>query len=98
FFFQEEDGIRGDLVTGVQTCALPISVPADAWPFHAWSGRPQPRGIMMTSPKALSLPADSVKEMLPLRPVDALEYDPSHCPASARSEERRVGDEWVRVS
>src|SRR5207244_6058737 len=25
FFFQAEDGIRADLVTGVQTCALPIS-------------------------------------------------------------------------
>src|SRR5205823_9732377 len=25
FFFQAEDGIRGKLVTGVQTCALPIS-------------------------------------------------------------------------
>src|SRR5258708_31119791 len=25
FFFQGEDGIRDDLVTGVQTCALPIS-------------------------------------------------------------------------
>ena len=24
-FFQEEDGIRDRLVTGVQTCALPIS-------------------------------------------------------------------------
>src|SRR5438552_6477309 len=24
FFFQAEDGIRADLVTGVQTCALPI--------------------------------------------------------------------------
>src|SRR5207244_6626759 len=24
FFFQAEDGIRNDLVTGVQTCALPI--------------------------------------------------------------------------
>src|SRR5258708_21909923 len=31
FFFQAEDGIRDDLVTGVQTCALPISweLPAD---------------------------------------------------------------------
>src|SRR5712671_5240611 len=27
FFFQAEDGIRDDLVTGVQTCALPISDP-----------------------------------------------------------------------
>src|SRR5258708_25828759 len=25
FFFQAEDGIRDDLVTGVQTCALPIT-------------------------------------------------------------------------
>src|SRR5258708_24088069 len=30
FFFQAEDGIRDDLVTGVQTCALPIFVPP--WP------------------------------------------------------------------
>src|SRR2546425_4757345 len=27
FFFQAEDGIRDKLVTGVQTCALPISFP-----------------------------------------------------------------------
>src|SRR6266516_7384220 len=26
FFFQAEDGIRGRTVTGVQTCALPISL------------------------------------------------------------------------
>src|SRR2546425_692656 len=26
FFFQAEDGIRDKLVTGVQTCALPISI------------------------------------------------------------------------
>src|SRR5258708_13592752 len=29
FFFQAEDGIRDDLVTGVQTCALPI---------YGWTG------------------------------------------------------------
>src|SRR5207247_2904277 len=29
FFFQAEDGIRDPLVTGVQTCALPISVEGD---------------------------------------------------------------------
>src|SRR5207245_6100993 len=28
FFFQAEDGIRDATVTGVQTCALPISSPA----------------------------------------------------------------------
>src|SRR5258708_10558564 len=34
FFFQAEDGIRDDLVTGVQTCALPISpnrIPTCCW-------------------------------------------------------------------
>src|SRR2546425_11367096 len=37
FFFQAEDGIRDKLVTGVQTCALPISsanrfsTPAKRW-------------------------------------------------------------------
>src|SRR5205823_9339120 len=30
FFFQAEDGIRDKLVTGVQTCALPISGAVDA--------------------------------------------------------------------
>src|SRR5207249_8526164 len=31
FFFQAEDGIRDRNVTGVQTCALPISLRAGAW-------------------------------------------------------------------
>src|SRR5258708_31543128 len=31
FFFQAEDGIRDDLVTGVQTCALPISRPSTSY-------------------------------------------------------------------
>src|SRR5207244_7696633 len=41
FFFQAEDGIRDDLVTGVQTCALPISTrtrcASASWPLR-WSG------------------------------------------------------------
>src|SRR5205823_10633976 len=32
FFFQAEDGIRDKLVTGVQTCALPISYFIPDWP------------------------------------------------------------------
>src|SRR5207244_7238197 len=31
FFFQAEDGIRDDLVTGVQTCALPIFAVEGEW-------------------------------------------------------------------
>src|SRR5258708_19590647 len=38
FFFQAEDGIRDDLVTGVQTCALPIwihrSIAGTSAPFR----------------------------------------------------------------
>src|SRR5258708_17715441 len=35
FFFQAEDGIRDDLVTGVQTCALPISCRAVSSSFKS---------------------------------------------------------------
>src|SRR5699024_5507222 len=34
-FFQAEDGIRDRNVTGVQTCALPISGKSSSDPFHA---------------------------------------------------------------
>src|SRR5207248_6929086 len=34
FFFQAEDGIRDRTVTGVQTCALPISVHLDLLHDH----------------------------------------------------------------
>src|SRR6266849_5120645 len=48
FFFQAEDGIRDPLVTGVQTCALPIlamaspthAVPADLY-YSGWAGQSQ---------------------------------------------------------
>src|SRR6266852_6950447 len=38
FFFQAEGGIRYATVTGVQTCALPISIALDPRSHHA--GRP----------------------------------------------------------
>src|SRR2546423_5902305 len=37
FFFQAEDGIRDKLVTGVQTCALPILI--RAWGFFRGTGQ-----------------------------------------------------------
>src|SRR5207247_5711683 len=46
FFFQAEDGIRDPLVTGVQTCALPIFPPARATRhLLATSARPGPHGF-----------------------------------------------------
>src|SRR5947208_15365396 len=41
FFFQAEDGIRDDLVTGVQTCALPIY-----WRWRRWA---EPESIVSRS-------------------------------------------------
>src|SRR5882762_4348888 len=39
FFFQAEDGIRDSSVTGVQTCALPISGRPVLPPFAHWHTR-----------------------------------------------------------
>src|SRR5438552_8863892 len=44
FFFQAEDGIRDDLVTGVQTCALPISPIKTPNPFNTFT----PHNILNT--------------------------------------------------
>src|SRR2546430_10399084 len=44
FFFQAEDGIRDLTVTGVQTCALPISPrrgPTWPWPLRRWPPKPR---------------------------------------------------------
>src|SRR2546426_9361108 len=41
FFFQAEDGIRDYKVTGVQTCALPISFLPGSWPVRPASGPPR---------------------------------------------------------
>src|SRR5258708_21148954 len=66
FFFQAEDGIRDDLVTGVQTCALPISglvhaliarrvyktwqVPSPTWPRNRFNQMRFPTAISMLLP------------------------------------------------
>src|SRR5205823_8902071 len=92
FFFQAEDGIRDKLVTGVQTCALPISsytfVDERSAAFFAL-GRIKrdlkPVAVITTSGTA-------VAELLPA----AIEAFYSGLPLiliTARSEERRVGKE-----
>src|SRR5439155_8538335 len=43
FFFQAEDGIRDGHVTGVQTCALPISQHGTALPLHQGTRFPDRR-------------------------------------------------------
>src|SRR5690348_17623824 len=83
FFFQAEDGIRDGRVTGVQTCALPISaaVPASA---------PEAETVDV---------AGGVRATPGVRRLAAeYDLDLSKIPASGesgpvRSEERRVGKE-----
>src|SRR5438552_6595899 len=59
FFFQAEDGIRDDLVTGVQTCALPIWEAADGNPSKF--SRPQ-NTIRAYNSGTFPRPAEGTKE------------------------------------
>src|SRR2546429_2366988 len=86
FFFQAEDGIRDVAVTGVQTCALPIST-AKAPPGNAKAG------AKVFADKGCGgchtfKPAGSTKTIGP--DLDKL----ADYANKARSEERRVGKEW----
>src|SRR2546423_9903831 len=84
FFFQAEDGIRDKLVTGVQTCALPIWPAVDlAVVVEGADVRVRERG----GGAGLALEAGAVGT----RP----EHLDGHTPREllVRSEERRVGKE-----
>src|SRR5207244_7708514 len=57
FLFQAEDGIRDDLVTGVQTCALPISrikakTGSNAW----WKGQGRKARFFFMRPSRSNTP------------------------------------------
>src|SRR5947208_17135733 len=64
FFFQAEDGIRDDLVTGVQTCALPILRVSG---FDRGSERVVARGVDF----ALAAAVEAAHAHLALDPSDA---------------------------
>src|SRR5256886_12666510 len=83
FFFQAEDGIRDLTVTGVQTCALPISRGSDSR-----SGFPHSRGPLLRP--RLATARDANTSALRLR-LAHLRLDGQ--PPRKRSEERRVGKE-----
>src|SRR5207249_6826520 len=56
FFFQAEDGIRDRNVTGVQTCALPISSPNCPSPSSNSSSRLSMESLPSPSPKDSTTP------------------------------------------
>src|SRR5690606_40553461 len=80
FFFQAEDGIRDFHVTGVQTCALPISALANATRL-AISCKPSPRRPATSSVRLIFAGASSRTGSTTSLLV------------GLRSEERRVGKE-----
>src|SRR5258708_22563555 len=86
FFFQAEDGIRDDLVTGVQTCALPICRVLGGWGVSgittAQTGLPF--DITESTDRCLCAGGNQRPDYLG---GDVQFYDPR------RSEERRVGKE-----
>src|SRR2546422_7584777 len=86
FFFQAEDGIRDVAVTGVQTCALPISAVAATEPPRARGECVERGGVVGRNGRRH--PGLQSLEGGPQRPHP---YARGRAP---RSEERRVGKEW----
>src|SRR5207302_2892026 len=88
FFFQAEDGIRVFHVTGVQTCALPISrVPRNFASFFTEKKLAKLRGTLAIGHTRYSTTGDSA--LLNAQPIMVQ----SNKGMVARSEERRVGKE-----
>src|SRR5690625_5548451 len=93
FFFQAEDGIRDGHVTGVQTCALPIS-------FLIWQ-QPHPIHLAELARRAQADPqhvdpaSAEIVEQSALFLVDSLRWDEGRLgigPPVIGAQERHVGD------
>src|SRR2546430_16373919 len=65
FFFQAEDGIRDLTVTGVQTCALPIS--CELFHIDARNVFPRPKGLSWSEAAAFPLTFLTAWRMLTTR-------------------------------
>src|SRR5205809_4930914 len=68
FFFQAEDGIRDVAVTGVQTCALPISRQTQSSPFLGLNAQPGDSGKLVVQ----GVVPGSAAEAAGLEPGDVL--------------------------
>src|SRR5207244_8945036 len=95
FFFQAEDGIRDDLVTGVQTCALPIS---GNW-FVTTTRSVSLRVVFSVDSTGGSVLASFLPQTIYTTSQTSAKTTTTlitHCQVfTPRSEERRVGKECV---
>src|SRR5205807_5191435 len=90
FFFQAEDGIRYYKVTGVQTCALPISRGS----CRTLAGALERAGIGGEGPGRIRVEPEPPRGAFRPPAAVATSLRPSvarHPRAGSRSEERRVG-------
>src|SRR5206468_4865674 len=90
FFFQAEDGIRDLIVTGVQTCALPIFRDDEGGRF---ANRPPSSSRTMRAGGSLSRSNLAVLRQVPFAGFVELAQPPGSAHFTPRSEERRVGKE-----
>src|SRR5260370_5603403 len=86
FFFQAEDGIRDSSVTGVQTCALPIS-PTERRPIAEAQFGEGGRRLDTKDDQRIKAECGDVAEIAGQRREGREEH------SDPRSEERRVGKE-----
>src|SRR3712207_7366169 len=86
FFFQAEDGIRDIGVTGVQTCALPISA-------TAFAGIGLITDVPMTLVGRPDLKPGAIGEVIEYIKTNQDKVTLAHAGVGSRSEERRVGKE-----
>src|SRR5207247_4068620 len=93
FFFQAEDGIRDPLVTGVQTCALPISPPSHSMTRSATVGSAASLRWAIVLLDTPHQPARSHGEGLYVARAVAGCGLAAALYSNIRSEERRVGKE-----
>src|SRR2546423_7196861 len=76
FFFQAEDGIRDKLVTGVQTCALPISCGV----------------VQRATGEAVGNPGSGERELVEVQPDGGIELGRAHLYRGRAEPTRRGGN------
>src|SRR2546430_8883894 len=92
FFFQAEDGIRDLTVTGVQTCALPILLIAEAVVKFRWGLLPTNYCLLPTAfySGAAGIRTPAIGIFLPKARVHRLEIGRASCRESVDLGGRRI--------